>query len=58
MRAGPGFTEEQTKLQDFLDHLGNNGWARNGQSEEITPMLMGDVGRAGLTVDRVKGAMA
>ena len=53
-----GFTEEQAKLLDFLDHLGNNGWARNGQSEEIMPTLVGDLGRAGLTVDRVKDAMA
>lgn len=53
-----GFTQEQAQLLDFLDHLGNNGWVRNSQSEELMPKLMGDLGKAGLTVDRVKEAMA
>jgi hypothetical protein len=53
-----GFTQEQAELLDFLDHLGNNGWARNGQSEEIMPKLLGELGAAGLTVNRVKDAMA
>lgn len=52
-----GFTQEQARLLDFLDHLGNNGWARNPQSEEILPMLMGDFLDAGLDVNHVKEAM-
>ena len=53
-----GFTQEQAELLDFLDHLGNNGWARNGQSEAIMPKLLGDLSGARLTVDRIKDAMA
>lgn len=53
-----GFTAKQGELLDFLDHLGNNGWARNGQSEELMPKLMGDLQVAGLTLNRVKEAMA
>ena len=52
-----GFTQEQSRLLDFLDHLGNNGWARNPQSEEILPTLMGDFVDAGLDVNQVKEAM-
>jgi hypothetical protein len=32
-----GYTAEQVELLDFLDLLGNNGWARNGQTEEWSP---------------------
>ena len=53
-----GFTQEQAELLDFLDHAGNNGWARNGQSEKLMPRLMGDLKSAGLTVDRIKESMA
>jgi hypothetical protein len=52
-----GFTQEQAKLLDFLDHLGNNGWDRNPQSEALMPKLMGDLRAAGLNEDRVKEAM-
>lgn len=38
-----GYTQEQAELLDFLDHIGNNGWARNPQSEELMPKLMGDL---------------
>ena len=30
-----GFTDEQLKDLDFLDHLGNNGWARNPQKRGL-----------------------
>jgi hypothetical protein len=53
-----GFTEEQADLLDFLDHLGNNGWARNPQSEEAMSGLMSDLDKAGLDVEQVKEAMA
>ncbi len=52
-----GFTQEQALLLDFLDHLGNNGWARNPQSEEILPTLMGNFLDVGLEVSQVKEAM-
>lgn len=53
-----GFSQDQAKLLDFLDHLGNNGWDRNGQSEALMPNVMGDLAAAGLTLERVKDAMA
>lgn len=54
----PGYNQAHAELLDFLDDLGNNGWARNPQTEEIMPNLMGDIHKAGLSVDRVKDAMA
>lgn len=56
--AWVGFTSEQTKLLDFIDHLGNNGWARNGQSEAVLPKLLADCEAAALTIDEIKAAMA
>ncbi|MGW4593538.1 hypothetical protein ACWEKJ_40010 [Amycolatopsis thermoflava] len=52
-----GFTEAEGRLLDFLDHLGNNGWARNPQSEELMPMLS-ELHETGLGLERVKNAMA
>ena len=43
------------RKQDFLDHLGNNGWARNNQTDALMPEVLGDCEEAGLTVARVKG---
>jgi hypothetical protein len=43
---------------DFLDHLGNNGWARNSQTEALMPKLLGDLEQAGLPLVQVKEAMA
>ncbi|MGV9734060.1 hypothetical protein ACWDT5_08185 [Rhodococcus aetherivorans] len=53
-----GFTEEESKLLDFLDHLGNNGWARNSQTEAVMPAILRDCERAGLNLPRIKEAMA
>ena len=53
-----GFTPEQTDLLEFLDHLGNNGWDRNGQTDELMPKLMQQFADAGVSVARVKEAMA
>lgn len=55
--AWVGYTSEQVKLLDFLDHLGNNGWSRNSQTEEVMPKVLADCEAAGLTVDRIKAAM-
>lgn len=52
-----GFTEEQRKLLDFLDFVGNNGWARNSQTEELMPNLLREVEAEGLTLPQVKEAM-
>lgn len=56
--AWVGFTPEQTRLLDFLDHLGNNGWARNGQADEVMPTLLDDCEAVELTLDEIKVAMA
>ena len=56
--AWVGFTEQQTELLDFLDHLGNNGWARNSQTDEVMPKVLADCEAAELSVDRIKIAMA
>jgi hypothetical protein len=52
-----GFTEEQIKLLDFLDFVGNNAWSRNGQTESLMPTLMGNLSAAYLTMDQIKEAM-
>ncbi len=52
-----GFTQNQAKLLDFFDDLGNNGWARNGQTEALMPTLLGDFEQAGLPLTQVKEAM-
>jgi hypothetical protein len=52
-----GFTEDQAELLDFLDHLGNNGWARNSQTDALMPRVLGDCEEAGLTVACVTEAM-
>jgi hypothetical protein len=52
-----GFDAEQAKDLDLLDHLGNNGWARNPQSEAIMPRLILRLDQE-VGLDRVKEAMA
>lgn len=52
-----GFTKEETRLLDFIDHLGNNGWDRNSQTEEVMPSVLTDCAKIGLSVPRIKAAM-
>lgn len=52
-----GFTKEQAELLDFLDYVGNNGWDRNGQTEELMPNVLAQVEQAGLTLAQVKEAL-
>ncbi|MFJ6536748.1 hypothetical protein ACIQH5_10985 [Paenarthrobacter sp. NPDC091711] len=52
-----GFTKGQLELLDFLDFLGNNGWDRNGQTEELMPKLLADCAKEGLSIDQVMKAM-
>jgi hypothetical protein len=53
-----GLTDEQARKLDFLDHLGNNGWARNPQSEAILPTLLGELDAMGLPLAKVIEAMS
>jgi len=52
-----GFSEQQTRKLDFLDHLGNNGWARNSQTEALMPGLLGEFADEGVSIAQVKEAM-
>jgi hypothetical protein len=52
-----GFTEEHAEMLDFVDHLGNNGWDRNSQTEAIMPSVLAECESAGLSLTRVKEAM-
>ncbi|GAB2562808.1 hypothetical protein [Leucobacter ruminantium] len=52
-----GFTEEQIELLDFTDFIGNNGWARNSQTEEVMPNHLNDCAEANLGIDRIVEAM-
>ena len=53
-----GFDAEQTKLLGLLDLLGSNGWAGSSQTEEVLPLLLGELHAAGVPLERVKAAMA
>ncbi|MET8121810.1 hypothetical protein [Micromonospora sp. NPDC005291] len=53
-----GFTPEQVELLAFLDHLGNNGWARNSQTEVAMPKLMQEFADSGVALEQIKEAMA
>jgi hypothetical protein len=53
-----GFTKEQIGVLDSLDFYGNNGWARNGQSEALLPILLGECAAAGLDLPRIRDALS
>jgi hypothetical protein len=53
-----GFTEKQAKLLDFLDRLGNNGWSRNPQTEQLMPKVLGQLHDLGVPISRTRVAMA
>lgn len=52
-----GFDEEELGLLNFLDHLGNNGWGRNSQTEALMPNLLSTFANQGVSLPRVKEAM-
>ena len=52
-----GFTDEQLDHLNFLDFLGNNGWARNSQTEALMVPTLEECLADGLTVERIKIAM-
>jgi hypothetical protein len=53
-----GLTDEQVKLLDHLDFIGNNGWARNSQSEQLLSDILRKCANAGLSMDKIRDAMA
>jgi hypothetical protein len=53
-----GFTDEQIEMLNFLDFIGNNGWACNPQTEALMPKVLADFEASGMTLVQVKQAMA
>lgn len=53
-----GFTPEQLELLDFVDYIGNNGWARNSQTDAIMVNVLQDCVNAGMTIDDIVSAMS
>jgi len=52
-----GSSQEEARLLDFLDHLGNNGWARNSQTEAPMPSVLDECEAVGIPLARIKEAM-
>ncbi|MDJ0336585.1 hypothetical protein QMG83_15255 [Salinibacterium sp. G-O1] len=53
-----GFTAEQHDLLETLHFIGNNGWDRNGQTEEMMPRLLERAAAEKLSLSRIKEAMS
>lgn len=54
----PGFNDEQRRLLNMIDTIGNNGWSRTGQTEAMMPKLLRDWADSGKTFDELSAAMA
>lgn len=52
-----GLTKEQEELLGTLDFVGNNAWARTGQTDAMMPRLLGRLAEAGLSIDETVEAM-
>ena len=52
-----GFAKKQCKLLDAIDFYGNNGWARNPQSEIMMPKLLAECEQEHLSIEEVRRAM-
>lgn len=52
-----GVTPEQGDILDEIDVYGNNGWDRNGQSEELMPALLREAADVRLTVEVIREKM-
>lgn len=52
-----GFNREQRELLDDIDYLGNNGWDRNGQADEMMPKLLKKAADEGLSIRAIVDAM-
>jgi len=53
-----GFTNAQHDLLETLHTIGNNGWDRNGQTEEMMPRLLDRAAAEDLSLARIKEAMS
>ncbi|TDP98868.1 MULTISPECIES: hypothetical protein [unclassified Leifsonia] len=52
-----GFTKDQYDLLETPHFIGNNGWDRNGQTDEMMPGLLERAAAQGLSLARIKEAM-
>lgn len=52
-----GYNGEQIGLLGFIDHLGNNGWARNSQTDEVMTKVLAECSEAHLGIGQVIDAM-
>ena len=52
-----GFTKAQHDLLETLHTIGNNGWDRNGQTDEMVPRLLGRAATEDLSFARIKEAV-
>ena len=53
-----GYTPDQIVQLEFLDYLGNNGWARNSQTDALMVNVLQEFADSGVTIDQIKQAMA
>ncbi|SDZ32868.1 hypothetical protein [Herbiconiux ginsengi] len=53
-----GFTKEQYEILETLHFIGNNGWDRNGQTDEMMPRLLERAVAENLSLPRIKEAMS
>lgn len=52
-----GFDDQQRRILDTLDQIGNNGWDSNGQTDEMMPALLARAAASDLPLHRIKEAM-
>ena len=53
-----GFSKEQHDLLKTLHFIGNNGWDRNGQTDDMMPRLLERAAAENLSLARIKQAMS
>lgn len=51
------YSEAQGELLDYIDFIGNNGWTRNSQTDEIMTKLLAECADAELSIDEIIAAM-
>lgn len=52
-----GYTADQVKELDFIDFIGNNGWARNSQTDAVMTSVLGKCEQIGLGIEQIIAAM-
>lgn len=52
-----GYNENQLDLLNYIDFIGNNGWARNSQTDAVMVKLLAECADEGLSNDQIIDAM-